>query len=62
MRFIKRQTYKIHLFIQNWIDRKIIETRNRELKFIESMMLIFVAFPVWYLTNPYDKRRKNRGI
>lgn len=51
MGFIKRQEYKIYIFLEKWMDRKI--AINRELTLLESMMLM-VAYSVHYLTNPYD--------
>ena len=52
MGFIRRQKYKICTFLESWLERKVVETENRELTLIESTMLIF-GYYVWIITNPY---------
>jgi len=52
MGFIKRQKYKIFIFFEKWMDRKIVETENRDLTLLESLMLIF-GYCVWKVVNPY---------
>ena len=54
MGFIRRQKYKICIFIENWLDRKVKETKGRELTFLEATGLI-VGYVTWKLTNPYKQ-------
>ncbi len=52
MGFIRRQKYKVYMYIERWLDRKVIETENRELTYLETTMLIF-GYCVWKIDNPY---------
>lgn len=51
MGFVKRQRYKVFVFLEKWMDRKIAE--NRELTLIESMAFL-IAYPIHWLVNPYS--------
>ena len=51
--FVKHQKYKVYMFLDDWMNRKIAE--NRELTLVEAMALL-VAYSVSYLTSPYEKR------
>ena len=50
MGFVKRQKYKIYMFIEHWMDRKI--ALNRRLTLFEGMGLL-IAYPIYWLIDPY---------
>ena len=49
MNFIKQQKYNVSIFFENWMNRKVIETENRELTLIETTMLI-IGYSIWTIT------------
>lgn len=51
MGFVRRQKYRVYIFLEAWMDRKIAE--DRELTLVESMALM-VAYPIHWLVNPYS--------
>ena len=53
MRFVRRQKYKIYIFVDNWLTRKVKETEGRELTFLETCGLI-VGYITSKLTDPYN--------
>jgi len=52
MGFIRRQKYKIFIFVDKWLDRKVKDTEGRELTFLEACGFI-VGYVTSKLTDPY---------
>lgn len=49
---IKKIRYLIQIYLEKWMERKIKETKNRQLTFIETIGLI-IAYPIWTIVNIY---------
>lgn len=52
IRFVRRQKYKVYMFVEKWLYRKVKETEGRELTFLETTGLI-VGYATSKLTDPY---------
>jgi len=51
---IKKVRYFIQIYLEKWMNRKVKETENRQLTFVETIGL-FVAYPIWTIVNIYDR-------